>query len=81
MRPLNHAPTVEVTVNGEPRTLEPGTGLEELVAALVPRYVADGTPQGVAVALDDAVVPRGSWATTAVVPGARIEIVAAVQGG
>ncbi len=78
---MNPAPTVEVTVNGETRSLAPGSGIEELVAALVPQYVADGTPQGVAVAVDDAVVPRGSWATTAVAPGARIEIVAAVQGG
>ena len=54
---------------------------EQLVAALVPAYVADGTPQGVAVAVDDAVVPRGSWATTVVAPGDRIEIVTAVQGG
>lgn len=78
---MNPAPPVQVIVNGEPRSLTPGTGIEELVAALVPQYVTDGTPQGVAVAVDDAVVPRGSWSTTAVVPGARIEIVAAVQGG
>jgi sulfur carrier protein len=78
---MNPLSTVEVTVNGEPHSLAPGTGIEKLVAALVPEYVADGAPQGVAVAVDDAVVPRGAWATTVVAPGDRIEIVTAVQGG
>ena len=75
------APAPTALVNGEPSPLAAPVHLEQLVAALVPAYVADGTPQGVAVAVDDAVVPRGSWATTVVAPGDRIEIVTAVQGG
>ncbi|WAJ45857.1 sulfur carrier protein ThiS [Mycobacterium sp. Aquia_216] len=40
-----------------------------------------GFPQrGVAVAMDDAVLPRSSW-TTKLFDGARLEIVTAVQGG
>jgi len=73
------APTA--LVNGEPYPLDGDVDLERLVAALVPAYVADGTPQGVAVAVGDAVVPRGAWASTVVAPGDRIEIVTAVQGG
>ena len=74
-------PVPTALVNGEPYPLDVPVHLEQLVAVLVPAYVADGTPQGVAVAVDDAVVPRGSWATTVVAPGDRIEIVTAVQGG
>ncbi|CAM3253836.1 sulfur carrier protein ThiS [Mycobacterium colombiense] len=36
--------------------------------------------RGVAVALDDAVIPRSRWATK-LFDGARLEIVTAVQGG
>lgn len=36
---------------------------------------------GVAVALNDVVVPRARWETTIVADGDRIEIIHAVQGG
>jgi sulfur carrier protein len=75
------APAPTALVNGEPYALAARTGVEDLVAALVPAYVAGGTPQGVAVAINDAVVPRGTWAGTVVAPGDRVEIVTAVQGG
>jgi sulfur carrier protein len=40
-----------------------------------------GFPErGIAVAMDDAVLPRSSWATK-LFDGARLEIVTAVQGG
>ncbi|MDO5493962.1 MAG: sulfur carrier protein ThiS [Nesterenkonia sp.] len=41
----------------------------------------DGRRLGVAVALDGAVVPRSTWATTAVEDGQTLEVVTAVQGG
>ena len=41
-----------------------------------------GLPQkGVAVAVDGEVVPRRSWADTALADGARVEVLTAVQGG
>ena len=40
-----------------------------------------GTDQGVAVALDGAVVPRSRWASTEVPEGARVDALTAVQGG
>ncbi|MCB7136698.1 sulfur carrier protein ThiS [Cellulosimicrobium marinum] len=73
--------TATALVNGEPYPLDGDVGVEDLVAALVPTYVTDGTPQGVAVAVNDAVVPRGTWGSTTVAPGDRVEIVTAVQGG
>ncbi|CQD05068.1 sulfur carrier protein ThiS [Mycobacterium lentiflavum] len=40
-----------------------------------------GFPErGIAVAMDDAVLPRSSW-TTNLFDGARLEVVTAVQGG
>jgi len=49
-----------------------------LGALIVPRA---GTDQGVAVALDGAVVPRSRWASTEVPEGARVDALTAVQGG
>ena len=40
-----------------------------------------GTDQGVAVALDGAVVPRSRWASIEVPEGARVDALTAVQGG
>ncbi|MEL7975618.1 sulfur carrier protein ThiS [Isoptericola sp. F-RaC21] len=70
-------------VNGETYPLDGphGDGVEAVVAALVPAFVADGTAAGIAVAVNDAVVPRGLWAGTRIAPGDRVEIVTAVQGG
>jgi sulfur carrier protein len=40
-----------------------------------------GFPErGIAVAMDDAVLPRSNW-TTELFDGARLEVVTAVQGG
>ncbi|WP_265520703.1 sulfur carrier protein ThiS [Oerskovia flava] len=73
--------TTSALVNGEPHPTGDGRDIESIVAALLPRFVADGTPQGVAVAVNDAVLPRGAWATTTLAPGDRVEVVTAVQGG
>ena len=64
-----------LTVNGETRELAPGTTLAQLVTGLVP------SAQGVAVAVDGAVVPRRAWPDTKLTDGCVIEIVTAVQGG
>ncbi|MFI6427809.1 sulfur carrier protein ThiS [Promicromonospora sp. NPDC050880] len=68
-------------VNGDPYPLPAPLPVTDLVARLLPGVVVDGAPQGVAVALDDVVVPRGAWDTTTVRPGDRVEVVTAVQGG
>ncbi|BDZ41108.1 hypothetical protein GCM10025865_04070 [Paraoerskovia sediminicola] len=53
-----------ITVNGSDRPLAPSTDLAGVVADLAPGLVVDGRPRGVAVALNDAVVPSGEWRTT-----------------
>ena len=75
------APAPTALVNGEREVAVAEVVRQRRVAALGPASLPDGTPQGVAVAVGDAVVPRGAWATTVVAPGDRIEIVTAVQGG
>ena len=64
-----------LTVNGAPRELPLGTTLADLVADFVP------SPQGVAAAVDGAVVPRRAWPDTTLADGSVVEIVTAVQGG
>jgi sulfur carrier protein len=66
---------VNVTLNGESRELPDGTTVAE-VLMLIGRG-----PRGVAVALNEEVVPRGEWSGTRLVDGDRVEILAAAQGG
>jgi sulfur carrier protein len=65
-----------VMVNGEERPLRAAN-----LAEVLDDLRLDGAQPGVAVALNDAIVPRGDWRPTAVRPGDRIEIVGAVAGG
>jgi sulfur carrier protein len=64
-----------ITVNGTAREVAPGTTLAAVVATLT------GAVSGVAAAVNDSVVPRGSWAATALADGDRVEVLTAVQGG
>ncbi|MGC0414820.1 sulfur carrier protein ThiS [Embleya sp. AB8] len=67
--------TIEVCVNGDRRGIRAGTTVAELVATLTT------AAKGVAVAVDEAVVPRGVWAETVLGAGSRVEVLTAVQGG
>ena len=80
-------PAAAATVNGAPVAVAGRFTLTDAVTRLTGREIgpdgaaADGHPLGIAVAVDDTVVPRSLWATTAVAPGQAVEIVTAVQGG
>ena len=69
--------SVRVVLNGRRRELSRGATVAEAVAA---SGAAPGG-QGVAVAVDGEVVPRGRWRRTSLGDGQRIEVVRAVQGG
>ena len=72
---------MEITVNGVAASVPDGASLAEVVQAT---RTATGAPVdggGVAVALGDVVVAAGTWATTTVAPGARVEVLRAVAGG
>lgn len=62
-----------ITLNGEP--LDFAGTLDDLVLQHA------GKRDGIAVAVDRAVVPRSGWVACWVGTGERIEIVTAVQGG
>ncbi|MFI9491486.1 sulfur carrier protein ThiS [Streptomyces halstedii] len=66
---------LSVSVNGERRSVAAGTTLDALVAGLTSAH------SGVAAAVNEAVVPRGRWAATALAEGDRVEVLTAVQGG
>jgi sulfur carrier protein len=66
---------VRVSVNGQPRELAPATTLDTLVASLSRAH------SGIAAAVNETVVPRGSWPGTVLGEGDRVEVLTAVQGG
>ncbi|WP_317442874.1 sulfur carrier protein ThiS [Streptomyces collinus] len=66
---------MNISVNGQPRRVAPGTALDALVRTLT------AAPSGVAAAVNETVVPRTRWADTALAEGDRIEVLTAVQGG
>lgn len=68
---------MELRVNGESRELKDGATLAELLA----EFGVDEEATGVAVAVNDTVVPRQVWPTMVLRGGESIEIVHAVQGG
>lgn len=76
-----------ITLNGKAHAVDSGTMLLDLVASVTGRPLdpggqpEDGARLGVAVALNSEVVPRGSWAATAIKAGDDVELVTAVQGG
>lgn len=66
-----------ITHNGEARDLEAGA----TVADLLTLRFDDPRPNGIAVAVNGDVVPRGDWAGWVLADGDAVEIVTAVQGG
>ena len=66
---------MNLLLNGAERELPDGSRIADALAAL-------GAPtSGVAVAVDDDVVPRAEWATYELRDGATVEVLTAVQGG
>lgn len=66
---------IDVTLNGEPRSVLDGTTVAVVVAEL------DRGPAGVAVAINGDVVPRSQWAARMLEANDRVEVLAAAQGG
>lgn len=72
------AEMLRVIVNGEPCAVQAG---ESLAGVLRLHHVDPDAARGVAVAVNEEVVPRRQWAEVAVGEGDTIEIVTAKQGG
>lgn len=68
--------TARIEVNGRPREVR-----ASVVADLLRELGYDPDGSGIAVAVNGELVPRGSWETSTVRPGDRVDVVGAVQGG
>lgn len=64
-----------ITLNGSRHQIAEGTTLDQLVAFFALH------DRGIALAMNSEVVPRSEWASTRVLPDARVEVVTASQGG
>ena len=72
---MNDVTVNDVTVNGAPHPMTPGTTVADIVSFWSP------SPEGIAVARNREVVPRSEWATTPLSPRDVVEIVSAAAGG
>ncbi|MCH8293190.1 sulfur carrier protein ThiS [Candidatus Poribacteria bacterium] len=68
---------MDIRVNGESKTVEPGLSIFELLLDL---QIQPSLP-GIAVALNREVVLRQLWQDTEIHPESEVEIIRAVQGG
>ncbi|MFH1754219.1 MAG: sulfur carrier protein ThiS [Candidatus Latescibacterota bacterium] len=68
---------MQILVNGDKTDIDGGATLDKLIERLAIAH----TRQGIAIAVNDAVVPRELWSTTILHQGDSIEIIRAVQGG
>jgi sulfur carrier protein len=64
-----------VTINGETGDLPDGCRVDAVVARL------GRGPKGIAVAVNDSIVPRSRWTSVELVDGDRVEVLTAAQGG
>jgi sulfur carrier protein len=67
---------MDISLNGAPHRFD-GASLIELLTA---EAIDQGKP-GVAVAVNDEIVPRAEWATAPLKPGDMVEIVRPYSGG
>ena len=67
--------TIEIVLNGDPRSIPPGLSLDQLLVFL------EVDPGRVAVERNREIVRKPSWSETSVQPGDQIEIVWFVGGG
>jgi sulfur carrier protein len=70
---------MEIRVNGRPTQCDDGATVASLIESLEVTVETDAG--GIAVAVNNAVVPRAQWGTTTLKSGDDVEIIHAVQGG
>ncbi len=68
---------MDITVNGETKEVSPGLTLQQLLLDLE----IDPSRPGIAVAINQEVIPRTLWEETEIQPDSEIEIIRAAQGG
>ncbi len=77
IRPMSDTPSdrLDIVLNGQGRTLPPGTSVAGLLASI------GLDNRKVAVERNEEIVPRSAYAATALAPGDAIEIVHFIGGG
>ncbi|NED95655.1 sulfur carrier protein ThiS [Phytoactinopolyspora alkaliphila] len=70
-----------VKVNGEEIAFDGPASVSDVVDRALDNPVGSSVARGIAVAVNNDVVPRGSWRTTRVSTGDHVEILTATQGG
>jgi len=68
---------MKIYLNGEEKALEQKINLNDIIS----QYLNGKEPKGIAVALNETIVPKQKWNETAINESDRVEIVHAVQGG
>lgn len=68
---------MKLIVNGKEVETAPGLSVEDLLEL----YLESGKRDGIAVAVNGEVVPKGFWGERALQADDRLEIIRAVQGG
>ena len=68
---------MKLIVNGKEVEAAPDLSVEELLK----QYLESGKMDGIAVAVNGEVVPKGSWNERTLQADDRLEIIRAVQGG
>jgi sulfur carrier protein len=73
--------TTHVTVNGDVAAFDESATIGDVVVRNLTRPDGTFSNRGVAVAVNQIVIPRNDWASTRLRTGDKIEIITAVQGG
>lgn len=68
---------MRIVLNGEPRELRDGATVVDAVDA----SGVSTSREGIAVAVEGEVVPRGRWDERSLAEGEQVEVLQAVQGG
>ncbi|MCI0717209.1 MAG: sulfur carrier protein ThiS [Chlorobi bacterium] len=68
---------MKIYLNGEEKALYKKINLSDIIV----QYLNGKEPKGIAVALNETIVPKQKWEETAINESDSVEIVHAVQGG
>lgn len=75
---MNASTAIRITLNGEAHTIESGASVADVLREM---DLDPSRPKGIAVAVNDEVVPKGTWTERGLEPDDRVEVITARQGG
>lgn len=75
---MNTPTAIHLTLNGEAHTTEAGATVADVLTEM---DLDPSRPKGIAVAVNDEIVPKDEWTERGLKPADRIEVITARQGG